>query len=409
MLARRRDRGIGQRGNDHVNVRTAGEVAVLGVVVGALHVFDAGRNRNRAAQMSARSGDGLEVRQRVERQIHFAGRPAILVAVYVFQKFRGQRACLEKFRESQPGVDARRNDVGINLVAVGEHHAFGFAVLHDDLRDRGLGADFGAGFAGRIGDGVGNCSGAAAGKSPGAEGAVNFSHVVMQQNVSRSRRTHAEERSDDARRRHRRFEHIGFKPLVQEVDGAHGHQLHLVVFVLAGHALKAAADEQQLHQFFRIERRRIGRHHAQDRLHEAAHGLHRFAEFVVSFGVNFRVPRDLAMSLAVIVDPPQIVAAGHGRESAVERQNFQAVAGKIEIANDLRAQQRDYIGADRELESGKNFFGDGGAAEHVTTLQHQNFFPGARQIGGGGEAVVASSDDDCVVFRVAVGSSHINL
>ena len=201
--------------------------------------------------------------------------------------------------------------------------------------------------------------------------------------------------------RHRGFEHIGFKPLIQEVDGAHGHQLHLVVFVLAGHALKAAADEKQLHQLLRIQRRRIGRHHAQNRLHEAAHGLHRFAEFVVGFGVHFGVPRDLAMRFAVIVDAPQIVAVRHRSERAVERQDFQSMARKIEIANDLRTQQRDHVGAHRELESGENFFGDGSAAEHVTAFEHENFLPRARQIGGGGEAVVASADDDYVVFRVA--------
>ncbi len=155
----------------------------------------------------------------------------------------------------------------------------------------------------------------------------------------------------------------------------------------------------------RIERRRIGRNHAQDRLYEAAHGLHRLAEFVVGFGVNFRVPRDLAMRFAVIVHPPQIVAAGHGRERAVERQDFQAMAGKVEIANDFRTQQRDHVGAHRELEAGKDFFRDSRAAEHVSALQHQNFLPGSRQIGGGGEAVVASSDDDCVVFRIAVGAA----
>ena len=94
--------------------------------------------------MSAWPGYGLEIRQRVERQVHLAGRAAILVAIHVFQKFRGQCARLKKFRKGQPGIDARRNDVGINLVAVGQHHAFGFAVLHDDLRDGGLGADFGA-------------------------------------------------------------------------------------------------------------------------------------------------------------------------------------------------------------------------------------------------------------------------
>ena len=70
----------------------------------------------------------------------------------------------------------------------------------------------------------------------------------------------------------------------------------------------------------------IGRDHAEDRLHEAAHGLHGFAEFVVGFGVDARVAGDLAMSLAVVVHAPQIIAAGHGRERAVERKNLEAVA-----------------------------------------------------------------------------------
>src|SRR5690348_11337131 len=107
------------------------------------------------------------------------------------------------------------------------------------------------------------------------------------------------------------------------------------------------------------------------------------------------------MRFAVVVDAPQVVTARHGRERAVQGQDFEAMAGQVEIANDLRAQQRDYVGAHRELESGKDFLGDGGASEHVAPLQHQDFLACARQIGGGGEAVVASSDNDCVVFRVA--------
>jgi hypothetical protein len=42
VLARRRDGGVGKAGKDHVNVGPGGEVAVLGVVVGTLHVVDAG-------------------------------------------------------------------------------------------------------------------------------------------------------------------------------------------------------------------------------------------------------------------------------------------------------------------------------------------------------------------------------
>ena len=72
--------------------------------------------------------------------------------------------------------------------------------------------------------------------------------------------------------------------------------------------------------------------------------------------------------------------------------------GQIEIANDFRAQQGDHVGADRELEAGKNFFGDRGAAEHVTAFQHQHFLAGARQVGGIDQAVVAAADDDHVVL-----------
>ena len=226
----------------------------------------------------------------------------------------------------------------------------------------------------------------------------------MQQNVGGARRAHAEKRADDSRGRHRGLEHIGLEPLIEKINGGHGHQLDLVVFVVARHALKAAADEEQLHQFARIERGRVGRDHAEDRLHEAAHGLHRFAEFVVGFGVDPGVAGDFAMRLAVVVHAPQVIAAGHGRERAVEGKNLQAVAGKIEVANNFRPQQRHHVGADRELESGHNFFGAGGAAEHVAAFEHQNFLAGLCQVGGVDQAVVASADDDHVVFRSVIAS-----
>ena len=71
---------------------------------------------------------------------------------------------------------------------------------------------------------------------------------------------------------------------------------------------------------------------------------------------------DLAMRLAVVIHSPQIIAIRHGREGAIERQDFQAVTGKIEVANDFGAQQRDHVRADRELESRENFFSYGGTS-----------------------------------------------
>ena len=126
----------------------------------------------------------------------------------------------------------------------------------------------------------------------------------------------------------------------------------------------------------RIERCRVGRNHAEDRLHEAAHGLHGFAEFVIGFGVDAGVAGNFAMRLAMIVHTPQIIAARHRRESAVERQNFESVAGKIEVTNNFGSQQRDDIRANGKLEAGKNFFGASRAAENVAALEHQHFLSG---------------------------------
>ena len=103
------------------------------------------------------------------------------------------------------------------------------------------------------------------------------------------------------------------------------------------------------------------------------------------------------MRLAVIVHAPEIIPAGHGSERTVEGQNFKAAAGKVEVANNLRAEERDDVGADRELESGENFFGDRRAAEHVTALEHEDLLPRAREICGVSEAIVASADHDGVV------------
>jgi hypothetical protein len=109
------------------------------------------------------------------------------------------------------------------------------------------------------------------------------------------------------------------------------------------------------------------------------------------------VADEFAAGFGVVVDAPEMVAVGHGRESAVEREDFEAVARKIEVANDFRAQKRDNVGADGEFESGDDFFGDGGAAEDVAAFEDEDFFAGASEIGRVGQAIVAAADDDRVV------------
>src|SRR5713226_7204973 len=72
VFARRRDRWISETGNYYVDVRTARVATILGIVISALHVFDAGRNRDRAAQVRSRAGQRLEIRQGVEREVYLS-------------------------------------------------------------------------------------------------------------------------------------------------------------------------------------------------------------------------------------------------------------------------------------------------------------------------------------------------
>src|SRR6266436_1541873 len=122
-------------------------------------------------------------------------------------------------------IDAGGNDASGNFFTRFEGDAGGAAVFDEDFVDGGLRADFHAEFAGGGGDGVADGAGAATAEAPGAEGAVDFAHVVMKKNVGGARGTDAEEGADDAGGGYGGFENIGLEPLVEEIGGAHGHEL----------------------------------------------------------------------------------------------------------------------------------------------------------------------------------------
>src|SRR5206468_9748632 len=177
-------------------------------------------------------------------------------------------------------------------------------------------------------------SSASAAETPGAERAINFTHVVMQENVRGAGRADAKEGADDAGCGHGRFEDVGFEPLVEEIGGAHGHELNESVTLVGRKLAETLEQEMELLEIFGIERGGIERNHREHRLHEAAHRGHHLGGFVVGFGVKAGVAANVADGLSVIVYAPEIIAAGHGRERAVEREDFQAVARKIEFANE---------------------------------------------------------------------------
>src|SRR3989442_463985 len=103
-----------------------------------------------------------------------------------------------------------------------------------NLRNRRLGSEFHSRFPARLDNSVRNGSGPATGKAPGAECAVNLSHIVVEQHVGGPGGAHAQESPDDAGSCHGRFEDVGLKPLAEKIGRAHGEELELVVLLPAG-------------------------------------------------------------------------------------------------------------------------------------------------------------------------------
>ena len=165
-----------------------------------------------------------------------------------------------------------------------------------------------------------------------------------------------------------------------------------------GEPLEAPQQEQEVLRAAQAQPRGVRRRHGEDRLDEARHLDHGHGVLVIGLGVGLGVPGDLAARPAVVRQPPQVVAVQHRGERAVERQDLEAVPRQVEVADDLRAEERDDVGADRVLEARIDLLGDRRAAEHVAPLEHEHLAPRAREIRRVHQAVVAAADDDDIVI-----------
>ena len=163
-----------------------------------------------------------------------------------------------------------------------------------------------------------------------------------------------------------------------------------------GSSAKLRPSARQRQPLARVDAALVGRHGGQDRLHEPRHLRHRGAVLVVGLGVAERPAAQLANGAGVVVRAPQVVAVERG-ERAVERQDLEAVAGQLQLADDLGPKQRHHVGGDAEAEAGDDLLGDGRAAEHVAALEHDHAHAGAGEVRGRDQAVVPAADHDRVV------------
>ena len=147
--------------------------------------------------MRTRARETSEIGQSIECKIHLAGRAPKLVSVHGFHKIARKVLGAGHSYKRKPRIDTGRNDVGANLFAILENDAPGLAVRNDDFRDRRFTAYLGAGFARCRGNRVRYRARSSAHKPPRPECAVDFAHIMVQQNVGRARRSNAEEGSDN--------------------------------------------------------------------------------------------------------------------------------------------------------------------------------------------------------------------
>src|SRR3546814_18053549 len=89
-------------------------------------------------------------------------------------------------------------------------------VCSSDLLDCGATADLAAGLAERPRHRLGDAAHAATREAPGANGAVDLAHVVMQQHIGGARRVDPEPGPDDAGAGEMGLHHLGLEVLVEE-------------------------------------------------------------------------------------------------------------------------------------------------------------------------------------------------
>ncbi len=212
--------------------------------------------------------------------------------------------------------------------------------------------------------------------APGAERAVDLAHVVVQQHVRGAGRAHAQERPDDARRRHRRLQQIGLEPLVEEVRGAHRHQLDERLLEPLGAARRSAWPGRP-RAATRAGRCRPGSGGIMDRMGLTNRAISTMAG---------RTPRRPRRRSATTGGSRGWSCRGRSRATGSRRRAGVNVPSSGRISRPCRGrsrsrmisgpQQRHHVGEDAEPEAGEDLLGDGRAAQDVAALQDQHALAG---------------------------------
>src|SRR5262249_2585438 len=123
-------------------------------------------NGDCTTEMCACTWKACKVRQCIESEIHFPGRPAKFIPAYILDEIPRKILGAHKFHKCEPGVDTRRDNLRPNLISIFECDAFHLPVLNQNPGNPSFCANLCPCFSGGPGNCIRNRTGAAAYQPP---------------------------------------------------------------------------------------------------------------------------------------------------------------------------------------------------------------------------------------------------
>ncbi len=357
------------------------------------------------------AGAATEVRQLRHRQVDLHRRTAVVDPLHRGAERRRQRVGTEQLDKGPLRRGIGDHTAGIDLCAVAQPYPLHARAGHPDLGDLGARADFDAGTFRRRAHCRGQGAHAAAHIAPDATRTTRGPHHVMQQHVAGPRRRRRGRGADDRIGRERGLERLGLEPAVQDRPRRTHQQLQRRRQILSEPA-QGAAQAQRPPQIGETvapgvaadpgrQGQQIRRQRLQDRLQRLGNARQPGLVARIGLGIARRKPPDLLAVEGGVGSQHQIMAGTAPRQRrerrGVARQDRVPVPAQVEVALDLRQQQRDQIRGGRRTVSGRDLVGHGRTPDLLAALQHQHPPPGLRQIGRADQAVVSTPHHDAVV------------
>ncbi len=300
MRARRRQRVVERRGDDHLDDRLAAPAVPARIVIGAIHVAEARRQDDAGGVMVRRRAarQRREARQLRQRDVHAERAGAAAPAPHAVEKIRIERAVRHHRRVEELGIDVGGHRGGRGCCVRPRAPRRSAALLDQDLAHRHVGLDLDAVRRGGARHRLRDRAHAADRMAPDPFLAVHLAEGVVQQHVGGAGRIGAGIVADDGVEAVQRLDQLAFEPAVEIVGGRLGEQVVERPQIFRGQPAQPVAQAGGFQQFAdRVEPQsaRQVRRRLQDQLAQhVGGGVELAVEGAVAFGVDAAELCDLA-------------------------------------------------------------------------------------------------------------------